>query len=149
MRKLLGILCVVFCLTGCAELKEIYLYNTLSPQEWNERQRNQSLLSEFKVTCDIYGADKAVNTSLSYTQFLTDLAAQLKDEGNEIVGNAEQNMVFASLGIYRIGSKNKALKRNVVLLPITPTRNSLSKLAESTRSHVLHEENNREKSTGL
>lgn len=97
MRKLLGILCVVFCLTGCAELKEIYLYNTLSPQEWNERQRNQSLLSEFKVTCDIYGADKAVNTSLSYTQFLTDLAAQLKDEGNEIVGNAEQNMVLHRL----------------------------------------------------
>lgn len=97
MRKLLGIVCALFCLTGCAELKEIYLYNTLSTQEWNDRQRNQALLAEFKVACDIYEADKSINTSLSYNQFLTNLAVQLKDERNEIVGNAEQNMVFHRL----------------------------------------------------
>lgn len=114
MRKLLGILCVVFCLTGCAGLKEVYLYNTLSTEEWNDRQREKALLADFNSACTIYQADKPVNTSLVYTQFLTDLSAKLKEEGNEIIGAANQNMVLHRVAYEALNQRIYQLK---TLLP--------------------------------
>lgn len=114
MKKTLGIFCFLFCLVGCAELKEIYLYNTLSPQEWNDRQQEKVLTADFNSACAIYYADKPVNTSLSYTQFLTDLAFQLKESGNEILGTAPQNVVLHRLAYEALGQRIYQLK---TLLP--------------------------------
>lgn len=109
MRTILFLMLCTVCLSGCAELQEIYAYQTMTPAEWNDRQRQKEAQTAYTNICQSQQGDKTVNTELSLESFLTDLAGRLKAEGNEVAGTPTQNMALQDIAFIALRTKTHEL----------------------------------------
>lgn len=124
MKRLAYLIIFVFVFVGCADLKsgikDLYLYNTMSSQEWNEyqqkqvneenaRQQTQKVETMYKQACTLFQGSKRVNNQKTYSQFMNELAQKLNSEGNGVNGTVSQNMPLHEVAYEALGEQIKQL----------------------------------------
>lgn len=113
MRKLLGILCILFCLTGCASFLE-RISSVMSPQE----ETNDHIKDYYESLL----GDREVNPNVSYQDFLLALQQQAEKESLQLRKKGIDNINFNILTIWAL-------------------ENNIDKIREELRSYCPSENN--------
>lgn len=104
MRKLLGILCILFCLTGCASLLE-RISSVMSPQE----ETNDHIKDYYESLL----GDREVNPNVSYQDFLLALQQQAEQESLQLRKKGIDNINFNILTIWALENNIDKIRKEL------------------------------------